>query len=64
MVCFTHTEAVANVPSRAAIAHSITVPLRPYGLHRSITKGRYRWRVPCETKSILYTTPVRCVMHQ
>jgi hypothetical protein len=29
---------VANVPSRAATAHSITVPLRRYGLHRPVTK--------------------------
>jgi len=29
---------VANVPSRAATAHSITVPLRRYGLHRPATK--------------------------
>ncbi len=31
-------EAVANVPSRAAIAHSITVPLRRCELQRPVTK--------------------------
>jgi len=29
---------VANVPSRAATAHSITVPLQRYELHRPVTK--------------------------
>lgn len=42
MVCFTHTEAVANVPSRAATAHSITVPLRRYGpLPRKVQMARF-----------------------
>lgn len=58
IACFTHTEAVANVPSRAAIAHPITAPQRRYGLQRPATKeGTYGALFSCSLAMPVRYTP-------